>query len=161
MGRHQRHPGRHDDEGVVPRWIFPLFVVLSLAMVPWIAFLAVELPDEHLTTHWQLIWIGLDTGEAVTLAATGVAVARRSLWTPVFATATGTLLLVDAWFDVVSASGRELAAAVVMAACLELPLAALCFWISRNVEHVLEHARRQLEATGLRLFGRREEGSEG
>jgi hypothetical protein len=156
MSRRQGHRSRRPDEPVVPFWIFPLFVTLSVVMIPWMVFLTVDLPDRHLTHHWDLIWIGLDSFEAGAMAATGVAVARRSMWTPVFATAAGTLLVVDAWFDVVSASGKELAAAIAMAACLELPLAALCFWISRNVEHVLEQAREQLEATGARVFGRRE-----
>jgi UDP-N-acetylmuramyl pentapeptide synthase len=43
------------------------------------------------------------------------------------AAATSTLLLVDAWFDIVtSAPGAHQLAAVVMAAALELPIALLC-----------------------------------
>ncbi|WP_371641802.1 hypothetical protein [Streptomyces mirabilis] len=43
------------------------------------------------------------------------------------ATATAALLVVDAWFDVTASQpGPELATAVVMAVCAELPMAALC-----------------------------------
>ncbi|MER5806219.1 hypothetical protein [Streptomyces mirabilis] len=42
------------------------------------------------------------------------------------ATATASLLVVDAWFDVTASQpGLELATAVVMAVCAELPMAAL------------------------------------
>ena len=45
--------------------------------------------------------------------------------------ATATLLVVDAWFDILTSHrGEELAVAITMALVVELPLAALCLVIA-------------------------------
>ena len=50
---------------------------------------------------------------------------------------TGTLLVVDAWFDVMTSHGRDqMLSALCLGALIELPLAALCFWIARHAERV-------------------------
>ena len=47
------------------------------------------------------------------------------------AAAAGTLLLIDAWFDVcTSAPGAEHAMALAEAACAELPLAFAAWWLA-------------------------------
>jgi hypothetical protein len=74
------------------------------------------------------------------LLLVGVAAAawRRSPWLEGAATAAATLLLVDAWFDVLTASSRsELAIAIVEAAVVELPIAVLCLLLARSVERRL------------------------
>jgi hypothetical protein len=49
------------------------------------------------------------------------------------ATATGVLLVVDAWFDVLTArSGKPALEALLLAIFVELPLSALSFWIVGN-----------------------------
>ena len=54
------------------------------------------------------------------------------------AAATGTLLVTDAWFDIVLEShSDELRKAVYLAVFAELPLAALCFWIAYRTERFL------------------------
>jgi hypothetical protein len=104
---------------------------VAIALFPWTAYLSATLPGEHVTHHWDLAWAGFDLFEAVAIAATLVALARRSPRLPVVAAAAGTALLSDAWFDLITAEpGRELRWAVVEAVAAELPLAALCFWIS-------------------------------
>jgi len=56
----------------------------------------------------------------------------------VLASIAGTLLVCDAWFDVVTAEpGGELAWALVFALLAELPLAALCFWVAFEVGEVV------------------------
>ena len=64
------------------------------------------------------------------LAATGWAAWRHAWWVQVAAIATATLLVVDVWFDVVTASGGALAVAIVEAVLVELPLAALSLSIA-------------------------------
>src|SRR5262249_37833763 len=54
------------------------------------------------------------------------------------AAATGTLLVTDAWFDIVLEShADELRNAIVLAVFAELPMAALCFWIAYRTERFL------------------------
>lgn len=74
-----------------------------------------------------MAWVGLDTMEAMGLVGTGLLLARRDRRRVAVAPATAVLLTVDAWFDVLTAAipGAVLAA-LLMAVCLELPLAALC-----------------------------------
>ena len=83
-------------------------------------------------------WAGFDLFEALALAATVVAMARRSVFVTVFASVAGTALLCDAWFDLVTAQpGREFGWALLFALVGELPLAALCFWIAFEVGEVV------------------------
>jgi hypothetical protein len=63
---------------------------------------------------------------------------------------TGTLLVCDAWFDVLTSRGTSaVTQAVVEAVIVELPLAALCFWIARNLAHAVEVARPFLDEAGF------------
>jgi hypothetical protein len=74
--------------------------------------------------------VGFDVLLAVAFGATAIAALRASEWLQPLAAVTGTMLLCDAWFDVVtSSSGDELGRAVFEALFGELPLAALCAWI--------------------------------
>src|SRR5262249_56389588 len=69
---------------------------------------------------------------------TGIGAWRRSPWVAAFAAATGTLLVMDAWFDIVLESrGSETRSAILEAVFAELPVAALCFWIAYRSERFL------------------------
>lgn len=93
----------------------------------WVVVLAVTLPAGYHAAHWAVAWTGLDTMEAVGLITTGLLAVRRHRRLPQAAAATATLLTVDAWFDTMTAASQsEFRAALVMALCAELPIAALC-----------------------------------
>jgi hypothetical protein len=114
------------------------------------------LPGHYVANHWQLAWGGFDLGLGLALAATAVLVARRSPFAEVTATITGTLLCCDAWFDVLTARGlADTAQAVISAVLIELPLAALCFWMARNLAHAVEVARPFLQAAGFTIADNR------
>ncbi len=101
------------------------------AMVPWLFVLATELPAHTTAVHWNTVWVGLDSLEALGLASTGLLLRRRDARAGLTAAATATLLAVDAWFDVLtSASGADRAVAIAMAAGAELPMAALCAYLA-------------------------------
>lgn len=133
----------------VPRWMPAAFVLLAFALAPWIAWLAFHLPDRQLADHWSVAWVGFDAALAVALAATGVFLARRSAFSGLLAAMSGTLLITDAWFDVLTSHGTDLAIALVMAFCLELPLAAICMWVGVNIGRVLSDARPLIERAGF------------
>jgi len=134
----------------LPRWMPAAFVLLAVALAPWIVWLFVNLPDGQLTEHWAFAWAGFDVGLASVLAGTGVALARRSPFSALLAAMAGALLLTDAWFDTLTSRGNDRWIAIVMAVCLELPLAAICLWVAYNIERVLADARPLLERAGLR-----------
>ena len=107
------------------------FVVLAALMVPWTVYLALQLPTSHPSAHYDLAWGGFDVGMMLALGATSWAALRVHPSLPSLAAVTGTMLVVDAWFDVVtSPDGDELWVALAMALLVELPLAGLCLWLS-------------------------------
>jgi hypothetical protein len=112
-------------------WLGYAFIVWAVGLGAWSGWLTVTLPHRHLTPNWNIAWGGFDVMMAVALIATGVAAWRGSTWFPTCAVATATLLVVDAWFDIMTSHrGEELASAIVMALVVELPLAALCLLIA-------------------------------
>src|SRR2546422_5215629 len=118
-----------------PRWVVPLFGLAALLLLPWVVLLVAALPSAHRAAHWDIAWAGFDVGLALLLLTVAVAAWRRSPWLEGAATATATLLLVDAWFDVLTSSTRaELVVAVTEAAFVELPLAVLCLLLARDTE---------------------------
>jgi hypothetical protein len=119
-------------------WIVPLFGLAALALVPWVVILALVLPSAHNSEHWDIAWAGFDVALALLLLTVAVATWRRSPWLEGAATAAATLLLVDAWFDVLTSSTRaEVVVAIVEAALVELPLAVLCLLLARDAERRL------------------------
>ena len=95
-------------------------------MFPWLVVLAMSLPGSARAAHWSVAWVGLDAMEGVGLLVTGWLLIRRDERYSQTAAITATLVLVDAWFDVTTASGPAVITAVVMAVCVEIPAALLC-----------------------------------
>jgi hypothetical protein len=121
---------RDPDRRPVPRSIAATLGLIALLLVPWTLWLTFTLPTRHLTHNYRLAWVGFDVFLAIAFGATAIAALRASEWLQPLAALTGTMLLCDAWFDVVTAaSGDELNRAVFEALFAELPLAALCGWI--------------------------------
>ena len=114
------------------RWPRTLLLVCGIALVPWMVFLATQLPETAEARHWAAAWVGLDTLEAIGFITTAVLVHRRHPAYRQTAAATAALLVVDAWLDITMAAAgrRELVTAIVLAVAVELPLAALCGWVA-------------------------------
>jgi peptidoglycan/LPS O-acetylase OafA/YrhL len=119
-----------------------LLALVALALVPWTLWLTFSLPSRHVTHHYDLAWIGFDVALALAFGATAWSALRRPRWLAALAAATGTMLLCDAWFDVVTASGGgERLEAVAEAAFAELPLAAICAYIVYDTERFGDRLR--------------------
>lgn len=132
---------------VVPRThrlLGPLFFLAGVGLVPWTIYLITTLPGRHVQTrYYDLAWGGFDVALAFVLVATGVGLLRRHLWVQSTATAAATMLVCDAWFDVLSSNpGGDRVVAVALAAFVELPTAVICFLVARHVEEVAERAQR-------------------
>jgi uncharacterized membrane protein len=132
------------------------FLVLTVGIVPWTIWLFFSLPDDHLAQNWALAWGGFDVALGVALALTSLSLLSRSPWAAISSTVTGTLLVCDAWFDITTSRGTdERLQAIALAVVVELPLAAVCFWIARNIERVMADARPHLLRLGFRIRNRR------
>lgn len=124
-----------EDNTHVPAWVVPLFGLSAVVLVPTVVLLFVVLPPTHQSEHWDVAWSGFDVMLALMLLAVAVTAWRGSPWLEAAAAAAATLLFVDAWFDVLTASTRsELVLALVEAVLVELPLALLCVWLARGAE---------------------------
>jgi hypothetical protein len=134
-----------------PRWVAPTFALIAVLLVPWIGFLAVTLPPVQ-QAYARVPWVGFDIGLMVMLGLTAVLAWRGTPRVAGAATATATLLVVDAWFDVTTSLRHldRLQAAVM--AIFELALAVVCVWLARHAESVLRTSIRDL----LRRSRRRE-----
>ena len=123
---------------LLPRWVTAVLALVTVLLVPWILYLTFTLPSRHVTFHYDLAWVGFDVGLTAAFAATAWATLRGSQWLVPLAAATGTMLLCDAWFDVItSQTGSELWEAVAEALVAELPLAAMCAFIVYDAESFL------------------------
>jgi hypothetical membrane protein len=121
-----------------PRWVVPLFGLSALVLVPWVVLLVRMLPSAHVAPRWDIAWGGFDIALALLLLAVAIAARRRSAWLEGAATAAAALLVVDAWFDVLtSRTHTELGVAIAEAVVVELPLAVVCLLLARQAKRRL------------------------
>jgi hypothetical protein len=122
----------------LPRWLVAVLGSVSIVLIPWILYLTFTLPSRHVTVHYDLAWTGFDVGLTASFVATTWAVLRGSPKLVPFAAVTATMLCCDVWFDVTtSRPGKEILEAVLEAALAELPLAALCAYMSYDADRFL------------------------
>jgi hypothetical protein len=125
----------------------PAFIACSAVLIPWTVYLGLSLPSRQLSPHYNIAWAGFDGLLLAALGATGYFALRRSRYLAITAAAASALLIVDAWFDIMTSPRQQIPEALVLAAFVELPLAAVCAWLSYHTEH--------LAARGINLFPRR------
>ena len=139
-------------------WVAGVFALAGFALLPWTIWLATSLEPHHETTQWDLAWSGFDTGLALVFLLTAIAALRGSPWVGACAAALGTLLIADAWFDIVLESHYdERRMAVLLALFVELPTAAFCFWIAYRTEQFLS----RIVGAASHLAAARESAAEG
>lgn len=107
-------------------------VVGAFAEILWTTYLAWRLPRHYVVHHWDLAWVGLDVAEILMLLGLAWAAWRQRAVLILFATASATLLLVDAWFDVTTTGHAGLLESVLVAIIVEVPLALALLWIARR-----------------------------
>jgi hypothetical protein len=119
-----------------------LYSGAAVVLLPWIVYLAVTLPKRNLDHHYRAAWVGFDVFLVVVIIRTAYMAFRVDQRVQFAATATATLLIVDAWFDVTTSSGRgQVLEALVLAAVIEIPAAIFSIYLARQVNRrVLELA---------------------
>ena len=111
-----------------PSWVSILFATLTAITIPWNLYLAVKLPPNNLSNHWDVAWTGFDIGLTIAMAITSLLAIRKSRYLIMFATITATMLVVDAWFDVMTAhKGYDFLQSMVLAILFEIPLALVSY----------------------------------
>ncbi len=104
------------------RWLPRVLAVGCLVLIPWTVGLALTLPRNYVTSHWRAQWIGFDIALMIGLAMTAWSLWRRRQSAIPAALVTGTLLLCDAWFDVLTASRLDVVVSLATAVFAEIPL---------------------------------------
>lgn len=112
------------------RWALILLGSSSVLLVPWMVVLALTLPTKTEVHNWAVAWIGLDVLMAAGCAATAVLGLRGDARARLTASATASVAVLDAWFDITtSAVGTELLVALASAVA-EAGLAAACVYLA-------------------------------
>jgi hypothetical protein len=134
-------------------WPAAVLAVAAVVLIPWAIALNLILPSRHLADHWDIAWTGFDVILACSLLATAYAAVRRRDLVQRLAPVSGTLLLCDAWFDLLTASTRtDLEVAILLAVLGEIPLAILCFLLGTGAIESLAAAKPWLAVRRFRLL---------
>jgi len=114
-------------------------------LVPWIVGLGLTLPSRYTTHHWTLAWVGFDVALLAGILATAWAAWRRRQVVILTAVVPGTLLVTDAWFDIVtSATHWDLLISVATALVAELPMAIIMFHVAHRALRLTTRKARAL-----------------
>jgi hypothetical protein len=109
-------------------------VVCCLFLAAWTGLLAATLPGYYRAGDWRGAWVGFDVAELVAFAVTAWAAWRARQLLITFLIVVATLLLVDAWFDVMldmRTSGFTVS--LLSALLVELPLAIIAISCARRL----------------------------
>ncbi|WP_044509493.1 hypothetical protein [Mycobacterium simiae] len=114
----------------------------SIAMIPWLIYLAMTLPDSYIARNWVLTWVGFDVLLVGFMVATAILgyLRRRILMLAAFTP--GVLLICDAWFDLMTAGPDDIWLSLVTALGIEVPLAVF----------MIRGAQRIMRLTMMRLW---------
>jgi len=102
-----------------------LMVSATIALIPWIVYLSLTLPEKYVAHNWTATWVGFDVVLLGFLAATVVLGLLRRQLLVLTAFTSGVLLICDAWFDVLTAGLGDRWLSGLTAVLGELPLAFL------------------------------------
>jgi hypothetical protein len=97
----------------------------SVALIPWIVYLGLTLPDRYVANNWQATWVGFDTLLLLFIVTTVVLGLLRRQLLVLSAFTTGVLLVCDAWFDSMTAGPADRWLSILTAVLAEVPLAIL------------------------------------
>lgn len=129
-------PGEADLPAGPVRRAIALVVIFGgcMGLAAWIGVLAVTLPRYYHTGGWRGAWVGFDVGLLIAFAVTAWAAWKHRQLVIGCLIVLATLLCCDAWFDVtldVRTSGFWVS--LLLALCVELPIAALALIIARRL----------------------------
>ena len=139
----------------MPDPLLSALTIAALVETTWTVYLGLRLPRTYVANHWDLAWVGLDAGQVVMLLACAWAAWRHRAVLILFASVSGTLLLVDAWFDITTARHGDLLESIIVAGLVEVPSALALFWVTRRTIRQFNNAAfggTNLEPVPIRRF---------
>jgi hypothetical protein len=149
---HPNPPQTPSSRRLVPKWITVFFIGCAVVLVPWTVIIFNTLRNRDLAEHWRLVWGGFDCFLVLAFALTAYRIITRSPRGAIAATATGTMLLIDAWFDVLTARGtKNFMTSLTMAVFAEIPCSIICFFVARRIVSLFEQAVPYLHTAGFRI----------
>jgi hypothetical protein len=111
-----------------------LAMAATIALIPWTLVYILQLPDHHTAKHWNLAWAGFDLTLCAALGVTAWAALKERALLIVGLIVSSTLLVCDAWFDVVTSFGTDdQTVTLITALGIELPLAGYFALLTRRV----------------------------
>jgi hypothetical protein len=138
-------------ERILPRWVVAFFLGGAVVLIPWIVLMFTVPAAVNVPKHWQLVWGGFDCFLVLGFAVTAFRLITRSPRGAVTAAMTGTMLLIDAWFDVLTTHRGGQIISILMALFAEIPCAVICFYVSRRIVSLFEQAKDYLGAAGFQV----------
>jgi hypothetical protein len=118
------------------KWDALLVVIIGgcILLAAWIGYLVVSLPAFYRTGSWRGAWVGFDIAELLAFAVTGWAAWKRRQILIICLIVLATLLLCDAWFDVVlDARTAGFFGSLVSALAIEVPIAVIAVFVARRL----------------------------
>lgn len=114
--------------------VLVITVAACIVLAAWIGVLAVTLPKFYRTGTWRGAWVGFDVALLAAFAATCWAAWRRRQLLIISLIVLASLLLCDAWFDVVlDVDTPGFLVSLLSAVLVELPLAVLAIAMARRL----------------------------
>lgn len=129
---------RHPPAKPGTSWKWDLLLVLiiggCIVLAAWIGYLTVSLPAFYRAGSWRGAWVGFDVAELVVFAITGWAAWRRRQVLIMCLIVLATLLLCDAWFDVVlDTRTAGFLSSLLSALLIEVPIAVIAVVVARRL----------------------------
>lgn len=110
--------------------LLPLLATAAVVETAWTIYIGWRLPRHYVANHWALAWVGLDVAQIVLLLLAAWAAWRGRALLILFASSAGTLLLLDAWFDVTTARNGGFMQSLLLAIIVEIPSAIILFLVT-------------------------------
>jgi hypothetical protein len=133
---------------ILPKWVVVFFLGGAVVLIPWIVLMFTVPGVVNVSPRWTLVWGGFDCFLVLGFAVTAFNLINRSPRGAVTAAMTGTMLLIDAWFDVLTTHRGGLLLSILMAVFAEIPCAVICFYVSRRIMSLFEQAKDYLAEAG-------------
>lgn len=113
----------------------PIALLLGVMfLIPWTVYMAFSLPDNFSAHNWSIAWVGFDIALIAVLSfATWAAYFQKQVLVAA-AIVAATLLICDAWFDVIMSLGtKDQAISIATALIVEIPLAVFFIVLARRI----------------------------
>ena len=134
---------------ILPKWVVVFFLGGAVVLIPWIVLMFTVPGVVNGPPRWTFVWGGFDCFLVLGFARTAFNLIRRSPRGGVTAAMTGTMLLIDAWFDVLTTHRGGLMLSILMAVFAEIPCAVICFYVSRRITSFFEQTKDALAVAGF------------